>query len=59
MGAGPGDDPRLDPRVRRFLAAQPAAAGGDVASRDELLAHASSPEGRTLLARDLAAFAAS
>ena len=39
-------DPRLDPRVRAFLAAMPATPPRDVASRDTLLAEAATPAAR-------------
>ena len=45
---------RLDPRVREFLRDLPAVGVGDVASREELLAEAASPEGRARLAAESA-----
>ncbi|MGP8010465.1 MAG: esterase, partial [Acidimicrobiales bacterium] len=39
-------DPRVDPRIRAMLSRWPQDVAVDVASREELLAEASSPEGR-------------
>lgn len=44
------DDPRLDPRVKAFLAALPGGSEHDVADRDELLAEATTPEAQQMRA---------
>ena len=38
------DDPRIDPRIKGFLAAMPSAAQGDVESREALLETLNRPE---------------
>ncbi|MFP6656510.1 MAG: alpha/beta hydrolase [Myxococcota bacterium] len=44
------DDPRLDPRLKALLASFPNREIKDVAHRDELLAHANTPEAQALVA---------
>ncbi|MGC2167764.1 MAG: hypothetical protein WA580_01515, partial [Acidimicrobiales bacterium] len=46
MTDSPENDPRLDPRIRALASSWPRDPPSDVASREELLADASSTEGR-------------
>ena len=38
------NDPRIDPRLKAFLGAMDLGSAGDVASREELVAQANSPQ---------------
>ncbi len=50
------DDPRIDPRIKTWLAAMPSAAQADVASRDALLAEVNRPEAVAQRAQMVAMF---
>ena len=54
MSDTPEDDPRLDPRIRAIASTWPQDPPRDVASRDELLAETSTPEGRRSIAAEVA-----